>query len=141
MNLLPGRTALMAPVLALALALAINPGTMIAQTGSSAGSVDSAQVALGKKLFESKGLCFSCHGKGGEGLLGPTTKLAGRKFTHTDGSVGALVALIKAGIAAEQSTSKQVMPPKGGSRLTDPEVEAVARYVRKLNAASSKICN
>ena len=85
-------------------------------------------------MFESKGLCFSCHGKSGEGLLGPTTKLSGRKFTHTKGSVAELVALIKEGIAVDQSTSKQVMPARGGSRLTDPEVEAVAAYVKHLNA-------
>lgn len=98
--------------------------------------VDSTQLALGRKLFESKGLCFSCHGKKGEGLLGPSTKLAGRKFTHTKGSVAELVALIKSGITADQSVSKQVMPARGGSRVTDHEVLALAAYVRHINSAS-----
>lgn len=116
-----------------ALTLAAVPSPLVAQTPGQAAT-DSAQLALGRKLFQSKGLCFSCHGKSGEGLLGPTTKLAGRKFTHTNGSVAELVALIKVGVAADQSASKQVMPARGGSRLTDPEVLAVAAYVRHLNS-------
>lgn len=94
---------------------------------------DSAKVAAGRKLFESKGLCFTCHGKAGEGLLAPTTRLAGRAFTHTKGSVDEIAALIRRGVAAEQSASGHVMPPKGGSRLTDSEIELVAGYVKWLN--------
>ncbi len=134
----------MSPILArcaaagiVTLVLAAAPQPVVAQTLVQAQAKDSAQLALGQKLFESKGLCFSCHGKSGEGLLGPTTKLAGRKFTHTRGSIAELVALIETGITADQSASKQVMPPRGGSRLTDREVEAVAAYVKRLNARSA----
>ncbi|MBA2291027.1 MAG: cytochrome c [Gemmatimonadales bacterium] len=120
-----------------AIVMVSTPRAVVSQARSQAQvPVDSAQLALGRKLFESKGLCFSCHGKDGEGLLGPATKLAGRKFTHTTGSVAELVALIKAGITADHSVSKQVMPARGGSRITDSEVVAVAAYVRHLNSAS-----
>lgn len=94
---------------------------------------DSARVAQGKRLFEGKGLCFSCHGKMGEGLLGPTTKLVDRTFAHTDGTATALIALIKSGIEPTKSKSGHIMPPRGGSRLTDAEVAMVAAYVAELN--------
>ena len=94
---------------------------------------DSARQAQGRKLFESKGLCFSCHGRAGEGLLGPTTRLAGRQLTHSKGSVAEIATIIRSGIPEEKSASGQVMPPKGGSRLTDAEVELVAEYVKRMN--------
>jgi mono/diheme cytochrome c family protein len=103
-----------------------------------ATTTDSAAIAQGRKLFESKGLCFTCHGKAGEGLLGPTTRLAGRAFTHTKGSIGELAELVRTGVPAEKSTSGQVMPPRGGSRLTDREVDLVATYVKALNGGKLK---
>ncbi len=123
-------------VVALVLAAAPEPvaAQAQAQAQGQAQVADSVQLALGRKLFESKGLCFSCHGKSGDGLLGPTTKLVGRKFTHTKGTVAELVELIKSGIAADQSASKQAMPPRGGSRITDPELKAVAAYVKHINS-------
>ncbi|MEO5825146.1 MAG: cytochrome c [Gemmatimonadales bacterium] len=115
-----------------ALVLAAAPYPIAAQ--AQAQVADSAQLALGRKVFESKGLCFSCHGKSGDGLLGPTTNLVSRTFTHTKGSVAELVALIKAGISADQSASKQVMPARGGSRISDRELAAVAAYVKHMNS-------
>ena len=94
---------------------------------------DSAErVALGRKLFEGKGLCFSCHGMKGEGVLAPSTRLAGRALIHVKPVLAAVVALIKTGVDSAHSTSGIVMPARGGSRLTDPEVEAVAAYVLEL---------
>ncbi len=119
-----------------ALALVTVPGVAVGQASGQPDVMDSTRIALGRKLFESKGLCFSCHGKRGEGLLGPTTQLVGRPFTHTNGTVAELTALIKAGIAADRSHSKLVMPARGGSRLTDSEVESVALYVKHLNSTT-----
>lgn len=99
----------------------------------SAGSDSiAAKVAKGKALFHGKGLCFSCHGKEGEGLLAPSTRLMGRPLVHTKANVPDLVALIKAGVDSAHSSISQSMPERGGSRLTDAEVEAVARYVMEL---------
>lgn len=106
--------------------------------GAQAPIADSAAVAQGRKLFESKGLCFTCHGKAGEGLLGPSTRLAGRPFTHTKGRTDELVALIRAGVPVDKSTSGQLMPPRGGSRLNDREVELVALYVKSLNESKKR---
>lgn len=97
-------------------------------------AADSAaeRLARGKQLFEGKGLCFSCHGKNGEGVLAPETRLAGRPFTDTKEILSNVVTLIKAGVDSVHSASGKTMPPRGGSRLTDAEVDLVAAYVLEL---------
>ncbi len=95
-------------------------------------STDSIAVAKGKALFHGKGLCFSCHGKEGEGLLAPSTRLAGRVLVHTKPTLPELIALIKTGVDSAHSSITQSMPERGGSRMTDTEVEAVAKYVMEL---------
>jgi mono/diheme cytochrome c family protein len=89
-------------------------------------------MALGRKLFEGKGLCFSCHGKNGEGLIAPSTRLVGRIMIHTKATVADVAALIKVGVDSAHSTTGVAMPARGGSRLTDKEVDAVAWYVLDL---------
>ena len=85
-------------------------------------------------LFEGKGLCFSCHGKNGEGMLGPNTRLAGRPLVHAKPTVAAVAELIKTGVDSAHSTSGQAMPARGGSRLSDADVDAVAQYVLELQS-------
>jgi len=102
--------------------------------GQAPAMTDSVRQARGKRLYEGKALCFSCHGKEGEGVLGPTTRLSGRTFSHTKAEISQLVELIKTGIDAKRSASSHVMPPRGGSRITDAEVELVAYYVKELNS-------
>jgi mono/diheme cytochrome c family protein len=101
-----------------------------------AAPADSAalRIARGKRLFEAKGLCFSCHGALGEGVLGPNTRLDGLKvWLHSKGTHPEIVALIKTGIEATKAQNGTAMPPRGGSRLTDAEVELVAAYVVVLH--------
>ena len=116
----------------LAVLVALLPATIRAQD---AAAPDSATVAAGRQLFEGRGLCATCHGIAGEGMLGPTTTLhAGKtKWLHHDGSLEGVVAVIPAGVGADHSTSGQVMPPRGGSRLTDAQVRQVAAYVLHLH--------
>lgn len=97
---------------------------------------DSAAIrtAQGKKLFEGKGLCSSCHGLQGEGVLGPTTRLAaGKSWIHVKGTQTDIATLIRQGVESEQSRSGTAMPARGGSRLTDLEVDLVAAYVMELH--------
>jgi mono/diheme cytochrome c family protein len=103
-------------------------------TGQGTATVDSAalRVALGRKLFEGKGLCFSCHGMKGEGVLAPSTKLVGRTLVHVKPVLAEVVTLIKTGVDSAHSTTGAIMPARGGSRLTDAEVEAVAAYVLEM---------
>ena len=51
------------PALLLSLCLA-SPTALTAQATDSTA----AMLALGKRTFEGRGLCFSCHGKAGEGM-------------------------------------------------------------------------
>lgn len=106
------------------------PGALSAQVPDSTAAL----LALGKRTFEGKGLCFTCHGKGGEGVLtvSKNTILADGKWLHSKGTQPELVAIIKSGFDAKTSKSGVVMPARGGSRISDREVEAVAAYVVEL---------
>ncbi|MBL0179691.1 MAG: c-type cytochrome [Gemmatimonadetes bacterium] len=117
------------PPLLLMLGL-LAPTTLAAQATDSTA----AMLALGKRTFEGRGLCFSCHGKGGEGMpaVSKNTNLADGKWLHSTGTRPELVAIIKTGFDAKTSKSGVVMPARGGSRITDREVEAVAAYVVEL---------
>ena len=90
-------------------------------SGQSPATPDSAadHAALGRKLFEGKGLCFSCHGKNGEGVLAPSTRLVGRALVHSKPTLAEVAALIRTGIDSAHSSNGVVMPARGGSRLTD----------------------
>lgn len=116
-------------------ALAMVPATGSAQT---AAAPDSAIVRAGKTLYEGRGLCASCHGKNGEGILGPTLRLnAGKKaWLHTDGSLRSIVVLIKSGLEPSVTESGITMPARGGARLTDEQVEQVAAYVVHLHQSA-----
>lgn len=95
---------------------------------------DSATVAAGKQIYEGRGLCQTCHGRNGEGMLGPTTRLdAQKKWLHQDGSLQGIIAVITSGVSADKSASGTVMPPRGGTRLTDLQVRQVAAYVQTLH--------
>lgn len=115
-------------------ALAIAALPLASASGQQPEPPDSATIAAGKALYEGRGLCQTCHGRNGEGVLGPTTRLdAGKKWLHHDGSLQAIAALIIAGIDENKSSSGIVMPPRGGSRLTDEQVRQVAAYVQVLH--------
>lgn len=95
---------------------------------------DAAAVAAGKVIFEGRGLCYSCHGMKGEGMLGPTTRLDSTKaWLHHDGTPAGIAVLIKVGVDGNKSRSGQEMPPAGGARLTDEQVAQVAAYVWTLH--------
>ena len=84
-------------------------------------------VARGKSVYNGAGLCMACHGPQGKGLTGPD--LTDAIWLHHDGSYDALVKQITEGIDEKASKTGQIMPPKGGSAISDDEVKAVAAYV------------
>lgn len=106
------------------------PATVVGQAPDTAA----AKLALGKRTFEGRGLCFSCHGMTGEGVpaVSVNTILSDGKWLHSKGTHPELVSLIVAGIDAKKSKSGVVMPARGGSRMSDREVDAVAAYVVQL---------
>lgn len=95
--------------------------------------VTARMVTDGEQLFKGAGLCFACHGPDAKGLpnLGPD--LTDNTWVHSKGTYDDIVKGIISGVTAQQSTTGLVMPPKGGSQLTDEQVKAVAAYVWKIS--------
>ena len=94
--------------------------------------------ALGRQVFEKKGNCYTCHGQNALGTpLAPN--LRDSVWLHIDGSVGQIIEIVKSGVPKPKQHPAP-MPPMGGARLKDAEIEAVARYITSLTkvAATSR---
>jgi mono/diheme cytochrome c family protein len=96
-----------------------------------AGAATPAMVARGDTVFHGPGNCYACHGSKGEGLVGPS--LIDAEWVHSKGTVEEIAAQVAKGIPKEQSKSGIPMPPKGGSTISDDDVNAVAAYVHSLS--------
>lgn len=93
--------------------------------------VTPAMVERGRVVFEGPGLCANCHGPLAGGMLGPN--LTDSEWWHAQGSYLAIVQQILTGVPIEQSSVGTAMPPKGGTDISDAEVQSVAAYVWKLS--------
>lgn len=93
--------------------------------------VTGAMISKGKKLFAGDAICFSCHGADGRGMIGPN--LTDQAWLHSKGAYDDIVAQIRLGVPPEKSKSGVVMPPKGGTDLTDEQIRAIAAYVWSLS--------
>ncbi len=93
--------------------------------------VTAAMVERGNVVFHGPGLCAECHGAHAEGLLGPN--LTDPEWWHVKGSYLAIVNQVLSGVSSEESVSGIAMPPRGGSGISDAEVQAVAAYVWSLS--------
>lgn len=122
------------------LALILCVGSQVAAAQGRPAPADSATLAEGRRLYEGRGLCAGCHGMTGEGILGPTLRLDAGKPTwiHFDGTLAGAITLITRGIPAGSTTATAEMPPRGGARLTDAQVAAVAAYVLDLHQRKPK---
>jgi mono/diheme cytochrome c family protein len=113
-------------LLALSVALSAPPAAAQSPAG-----VTPAAITQGDSIFHGKGNCYACHGANAEGTVGPN--LTDAEWLHSDGSYDAIVKQVTTGVPKEQSKSGIVMPPRGGSTITDDEVKAVAAYVYSLS--------
>ena len=95
--------------------------------------VTEEMVSQGREIFHGNGLCYTCHGQDGKGMPNLGADLTDSKWVHNDGSYQGIVGTIQSGVTAEQSTSGTPMPPKGGSNISDDQVNAVAAYVWSLS--------
>ncbi|RMH23310.1 MAG: hypothetical protein D6701_00380 [Gemmatimonadetes bacterium] len=93
--------------------------------------VTQAMVEQGKQIFAGAGLCAACHGPEGKGMVGPD--LTDAEWLHGDGSYTFLVELITKGVSQPKGPTGAIMPPKGGSAITEDQVKAVAAYVWSLS--------
>jgi glucose/arabinose dehydrogenase/mono/diheme cytochrome c family protein len=103
-------------------------GTLRVPPGATA-----AQVALGERIFHGQaggGTCAGCHGSNAKGTpLGPD--LTSGKWLWGNGDLAAITRTITDGVA-DPKEYRGVMPPLGGSQLSQSEVAAVAAYVWAL---------
>lgn len=121
------------PILLLISALSFGgAGAARAQTADSLpAGVTPEMIVRGKAIFTGAGVCFACHGMAGEGVSGPA--LSDSVWIHNRGEYDKIVVLILAGVDAKASKSGVVMPPRGGSAISDADVRAVAAYVWSLS--------
>ena len=89
-------------------------------------------VAQGKEIYAGVGLCYVCHGGDGTGMPGMGADLTDDEWVQADGTYEGIVKTVLAGVDVDKSTTGIVMPPKGGSSITDDQVKAVAAYVYTL---------
>lgn len=94
--------------------------------------VTAAMVARGDSIYHGPGFCYTCHGADGRGVPNLGADLTDSEWKHTDGSFEGIVSRVTSGVSAEKSTSGVPMPPKGGARLSEEQVRAVAAYVWTL---------
>ena len=92
-------------------------------------------IDKGKTIFAGAGNCYACHGQNAEGMLGPTTALVNHQWLHSDGSYQGITTYIKKGVTKEESKSGIPMPARGGSNITDEQVNQVAAYVWSISHA------
>ena len=118
-----------------AAAPAAQPDTQAAAETQATGlppGVTQAMVDEGNTLFHGEAICHTCHGEDAKGMPGLGVNLTDNEWLHSDGSYDAIVKQIETGVPASESKSGIMMPPKGGSSITDDQVKAVAAYVWSL---------
>jgi mono/diheme cytochrome c family protein len=97
--------------------------------------VTPAMITVGGKLFGGGGMCVACHGAAGQGGIG--ADLTDARWDHGDGSYDAIVRTVLEGVSAAKAVKRVPMPPRGGSRLSDEQVRAVAAYVWSFRLRAS----
>lgn len=110
---------------------AATPKAAPAESTTAAASVTPELIAQGDKVFHGPGNCYACHGSNAQGSVGPN--LMDAEWIHSKGSYDEIVAQVTKGVPKEESKSGIVMPPRGGSTISDDDVKAVAAYVYSLS--------
>jgi mono/diheme cytochrome c family protein len=92
--------------------------------------LDSTSIAAGEAIFTGKGLCFTCHGRSGEGMpIGPS--LVDKEWIHIDGELQGIVKVVRYGIPHPKE-HPSTMPPMGGGQLSDEEICNVSAFVYSI---------
>ena len=107
--------------------------TSTLQAQSLPEGVTTAMVQEGQQVYAGAGICAACHGPDATGAIGPN--LTDGDWLIGNGDYEQLVAQILEGVSAAEATNPlgAIMPPKGGTGITDAQVRAVAAYVWTLS--------
>jgi cbb3-type cytochrome c oxidase subunit III len=92
-------------------------------------------VEQGKVVFTDKGDCADCHDSDATGEEGPN--LTDDNWLHAKGSYLSIVNQVEKGVPLERSKTGIFMPPRGGSSISDADVNAVAAYVWAISRQSN----
>lgn len=117
----------------LAVLLAI-PATAAAQTPARdplPAGVTTQMVVDGKRIYSGPGVCFACHGQDAAGGMGPN--LRDTLWLHSRGEYDKILATILNGVPTKESKSGIMMPPRGGSAISDEDARAVAAYIWSIS--------
>jgi mono/diheme cytochrome c family protein len=112
------------------------PATVAAQSqvpDSLPARVTARMISDGKLIYAGRGVCYACHGQDAVGAMGPN--LADTLWLHSRGDYDGILATILAGVPAQESKSGIMMPPRGGSAISDDDARAVAAYIWSLSRA------
>jgi mono/diheme cytochrome c family protein len=112
-------------------ALLVAAPALVAQEDLPEG-VTEEMIAEGASLFRGAGVCAVCHGQNAAGMPNLGADLTDDEWLHSDGSLEGILHSITKGVTADASSTGSVMPPKGGSALSEEQLEAVAAYVWSL---------
>jgi mono/diheme cytochrome c family protein len=119
-------------VLWLCAALIVVPGVAWAQAPA-ADDITDERLEEGARLYNGPGVCMGCHGQDARGVPGLGADLTDAEWLHSDGTFGGILETILGGVTGANSSTGVPMPPRGGSRLTDEQLRAVAAYVWSLS--------
>jgi len=98
------------------------------QTDSLPPGITPGMVQEGQAIFEGRGLCTSCHGDAGKGLIGPD--LTDDDWLQAKGTYLSILQVVANGVPVDRSATGTAMPARGGSMIIDDaDVHAVAAYV------------
>lgn len=103
------------------------------ESDSLPAGVTKEMVAQGGALFAGQGLCMACHGQDARGLPNLGADLTDDEWLQSDGSYDGILKTIMDGVSGDKSSTGTVMPPKGGSNLSEAQLKAVAAYVWSLS--------
>ena len=86
-----------------------------------------AMVTRGEQVFLGTGGCALCHGSDAMGLVGPD--LTDDVWLDAKGRYSTISQIITQGVSLEASTRGVEMPPKGGSDISEEDIQKAAAYV------------
>lgn len=129
------RTAPVAAAKTAPAAAVVAPRPQPSQSGGAlAAGVDSASIALGKRLFAGEiagASCSGCHGARGEGTA-VAPNLTDHIWLWGKGEPAEIEAVIASGVPKPKHFPAP-MPPGGGTKLTKSQEKALAAYIWSLS--------
>ena len=117
----------------LALVLSLGASTNGLQGQEQPDWVTDVNIEAGAAVFAGAGICVACHGPDARGTIGPD--LTDEEWLHGDGSPASILERILKGVSASEAKDDTgaIMPPKGGSAITDEQARQVAAYIWSLS--------